>query len=83
MKIEDVVEFINSHDDPVPTDEMNSLIMATCYQTHRLTMQLNNAYHDPAEIREILSEITGETVPDTLNMFPPFYTDFGRNIHFG
>ena len=52
MKIEDVVEFINSHDDPVLTDEMNSLIMATCYQTHRLTMQLNNAYHDPAEIRK-------------------------------
>lgn len=83
MKIEDVIAFINSHHDPVLTEEMNALIMAECYQAHRLTTHLNNTYHEPEEIREILSEITGETVPETLNVFPPFYTDFGRNIHFG
>ena len=83
MSIEEVVEYINSHDDPVLSEEMNSLVMAACYQTHRLTMQLNNSYHDPGEIRAILSEITGKAVPESLNMFPPFYTDFGRNIHFG
>ena len=83
MSIEEVVEYINSHDDPVLSEEMNSLVMAACYQTHRLTMQLNNSYHDPGEIRAILSEITGKAVPESLNMFPSFYTDFGRNIHFG
>ena len=83
MSIEEVVEYINSHDDPVLSEEMNSLVMAACYQTHRLTMQLNNSYHDPGEIWAILSEITGKAVPESLNMFPPFYTDFGRNIHFG
>lgn len=83
MTIKDVVEYINSHTDPVLTEEMNALVMETCYRTHCLTMQLNNSYHDPAGIRAILSEITGEAVPESLNMFPPFYTDFGRNIHFG
>ena len=83
MDISDVVKFINSQEDPVLTEEMNALVMETCYRTHRLTMRLNSAYHEPEEIREILSDITGETVPESLNMFPPFYTDFGRNIHFG
>ncbi len=83
MNIAEVVNFINSHDNPILTEEMNALIMETCYRTHRLTMQLNNTYHEPDEIREILSDITGEKVPDSLNMFPPFYSDFGRNIHFG
>ena len=83
MDISDVVKYINSHEDPVLTEEMNALVMETCYRTHRLTMQLNTAYHEPEEIRKILSDITGKTVPESLNMFPPFYTDFGRNIHFG
>ena len=72
MDISDVVKFINSQDDPVLTEEMNALVMETCYRTHRLTMRLNSAYHEPEEIREILSDITGETVPESLNMFPPF-----------
>ncbi len=83
MNISDVVNYINTHDDPILTAEMNALVMETCYRTHRLTMQLNTAYHEPEEIRKMLSEITGEEVPESLNMFPPFYTDFGRNIHFG
>ena len=83
MNIQDVIDYINCHKDPVLTEEMNALVMATCYQAHRLTMKLNNSYHEPKEIRDILSEITGEKVPESLNMFSPFYTDFGRNTHFG
>ena len=83
MTIQDVVDYINTHADPVLTPEMDALVMETCYRTHRLTMQLNTAYHEPEQIREILSDITGERVDDTLGMFPPFYTDFGGNIHFG
>ena len=72
MDISDVVKYINSHDDPILTAEMNALVMETCYRAHRLTMQLNSEYHEPEEIRRILSDITGERVPDSLNMFPPF-----------
>lgn len=49
----------------------------------QITSRLNNVYHDMAEIREILSELFGYKVPDTLRVFPPFYTDFGRNINIG
>lgn len=83
MTIKDVVDFINSHVDPVLTPEMDALILETCAQTHRLTMQLNTAYHEPDELRAILSDITGEEIDPSFSMFPPFYSDFGRNIHFG
>ncbi len=49
----------------------------------RVTMELNNKYHTPEEIREIMSELTGKTIDDTFKMFPPFYTDFGKNITIG
>jgi acetyltransferase-like isoleucine patch superfamily enzyme len=83
MTISDVVEFINSNPDPFLTPEMNALVMETCYKTHRLTMELNTVYREPEEIRALLSEITGEAIDDSFDLFPPFYSDFGRNLHFG
>lgn len=52
-------------------------------EARRITFQLNTAYHNPDEVRHLLSQLFGYTVPDTLRVFPPFYTDFGKNIHVG
>lgn len=30
-----------------------------------------------------MTELTGKEVDETFSMFPPFYTDFGKNITFG
>lgn len=49
----------------------------------RVTMELNNKYHTPEEIREIMAELTGKRIDYTFRMFPPFYTDFGKNITIG
>lgn len=49
----------------------------------RLTTGLNNTYHTPEEVREVMSRLTGRKVPDSLRIFPPFYTDYGREIVFG
>ena len=49
----------------------------------RVTFRLNAAYHDPDEVRALLSELFGYEVPRSLRVFPPFYTDFGRNITVG
>lgn len=52
-------------------------------QAMRLTAQLNGSYHTPEEIRALFSQITGKEVDDGFGLFPPFYTDFGRNIRVG
>lgn len=49
----------------------------------RITMQLNNAYHNHEEIIALMSELTGNEVHESFNIFPPFYTDCGKNIKFG
>ena len=51
--------------------------------TQRLVAQLNNGVYSEEEVRELLSQITGRAIDSTLWLIPPFYTDFGRNIHFG
>ena len=49
----------------------------------RLTSELNGSYHSPEEIRNLMSQITGRPVDETFAMFPPFYTDCGKNIFIG
>ncbi len=53
------------------------------HQAMRLTAELNNSSHTPEEIRKIFSELTGRQVDQTFGMFPPFYTDCGKNIRVG
>lgn len=49
----------------------------------RLTALLNGAYHGPEERRALFSQIIGKSVDDSFDLFPPFYTDCGRNIFVG
>ena len=49
----------------------------------RLTMELNNRYHTPQEIVDLMRQITGHPVDNTFAMFPPFYTDCGKNLKIG
>ncbi len=49
----------------------------------RIGMELNTKYHTPEEIREIMGWLTGKEMDDTFRLFPPFYTDFGKNITIG
>ena len=49
----------------------------------RLTLQLNTQYHNHEEIVALMSELTGSQVHESFGLFPPFYTDCGKNIHMG
>ncbi len=49
----------------------------------RITAELNNAYHTPAEIRSLMARLTGKPIDPSFAMFPPFYTDCGKNITIG
>lgn len=49
----------------------------------RLTSELNGGYHTPEEIREIMTDLTGKPIDAGFGMFPPFYTDCGKNITIG
>ncbi len=48
-----------------------------------ITMEINNRYHTPEELRALLSELWGIEVPESVGMFPPFNTDCGKNTEVG
>ena len=52
-------------------------------EARRITCRLNASYHTPAEVRELLEQLFGKPVDASVRLFPPFYTDFGKNISVG
>ncbi len=68
---------------PLDTPEIGSFMDAMSNEARRITFELNNAYHTPDEVRALLSHLFGHEVDPTFRLFPPFYTDFGKNITVG
>ena len=52
-------------------------------EAQRITCEINYNYHDLDEIRELFSKLIGCDISDDFRLFPPFTTDFGKNIHLG
>jgi acetyltransferase-like isoleucine patch superfamily enzyme len=52
-------------------------------EAQKITMAINTRYHEPEELATLFSELIGEPVGADFGLFPPFYTDFGKNIHIG
>ena len=46
-------------------------------------MEINTKYHEPDELAELMSDLIGKPVGEGFGLFPPFYTDFGKNITIG
>lgn len=53
------------------------------YEVMKVTAELNGRYHSPEEIRHLFSQVIGKEVDASFGLFPPFYTDFGKNIAVG
>lgn len=69
--------------EPLAGEEMIAFMREQSDNTRRLLFDLNGSYHTPEEIVTLFSQITNSKVDNSFRLFPPFYTDFGKNIHVG
>ncbi len=65
------------------TPEIYRLMDEMSEEARRITCEMNGAYHPQEELRALMTRLTGRPVDETFKMFPPFYTDFGKNITIG
>ncbi|MGX2959706.1 sugar O-acetyltransferase [Peribacillus sp. JNUCC 23] len=84
MDMKDFIDFCK-RGNPVSGEdkELHGLLTQCSFEAQKITMALNTSYHSKEEIVEIFSELTGNKVDSSFMCFPPFYTDFGKNITIG
>ena len=83
MTITEYKDYIASGQKVEAGSEAHLLMHWASSEAQKITVKLNNEFHEPKEIRSLLSELWGTDVPDSVGMFPPFYTDFGKNTIVG
>ena len=82
----DTIQFLNimnRGDYVVAGSEAHLAMHALSDEARRITAELNNGYRTSEEIRSIFSRLIGKEVDECFGMFPPFYTDCGKNITVG
>lgn len=83
MTVEEFKEYLNSGKRVVAESEVHKLMHKLSEEARRLTCEINTVYHTQEELRRLFSELIGKRVGEGFGLFPPFYTDCGRNITVG
>lgn len=63
--------------------ELHQFMRALNEEAMRLTCDLNGTFHTQEEIRAIFSRLIGKPVDKSFRLFPPFYTNCGKNTTVG
>ena len=83
MDLETFLEHLNSGKPVRGGSEAHLFMHGVSQEALRLTAEINGSYHPPEELRAPFSQLIGRPVDESFGLFPPFYTDCGKNIHIG
>lgn len=83
MTLADLLTALNAGQTITSGSPGHAVMLETSQEALRITGELNTGYHEPARVRELLERLTGKPISDSVTLFPPFTSDFGRNISLG
>lgn len=83
MELKELLDHLNSGLPITGGSEIHKFMVTFCQEAMRITAELNGSYHEPEEIRALFSRLIGKPVDESFMLFPPFTTDFGKNIIIG
>lgn len=83
MKLDEFLEYLNSGKEVVANSEVHKYMTELVDEAMKLSEELNNKYNPPQKVNELFFKLINKPVDDTFKLFPPFYTDCGKNINLG
>lgn len=83
MELEEYLHRLNDGETVQGGSETHRFMTKMSHEAMKITAELNGSYHGEKEIRSLFSKLIGKPVDESFAMFPPFYTDCGKNITVG
>ncbi|MGL4952026.1 MAG: acyltransferase [Mycoplasma sp.] len=83
MDIFEYRKFLTTNKQISDSPDIINFLDSNCELAIKLTMEINSNYYNQSELREKLSILFGYKLDETVRLFPPFNTDFGKNIIIG
>ena len=83
LDLDELLDIFNRGETLTMDEEAAAACNYYSQEAQKITFELNGRYHDFDEIRNLFSKLIDKPVSDDFRLFPPFTTDFGKNIHLG
>ncbi|WP_334302888.1 LbetaH domain-containing protein [[Clostridium] colinum] len=83
MNLQEFLSYMNSGKEVICGSEIHQYMSKLAQEAIHLTLQLNTQYNTPEKIYNIFLELTNKSVGKNFTLFPPFYTDCGKNLTIG
>lgn len=80
--IRDIFQRLRSGEPILPNDPQAYQMREASYATKELLVKMNNS-SDPSEIRNLLSQITGSEIDESVDIFTPLYINYGKHTKIG
>ena len=83
MELQDFLDHVNSGALIAGGSEHHRFMHDAAQDALRTIAEMNSGYRTPEEIRALMSRLTGRPVHESVALFPPFYSEFGKNLALG
>ena len=83
MELQDFLDHVNRGELIEGGSEQHRFMHGAAQEALRTVAELNSGYRTPEEVRTLLTRLTGRTVDESVAVFPPFYSEFGKNLTLG
>ena len=83
MSDKEFIRIMNTKEKAILKSEVGIKMHLMTQEAMKITNLMNNKYLPPAELRKYMSVLIGQEVDEGFGLFPPFYTNCGKNIHLG
>ena len=81
MSDKEFINIMNTQEKVIAKSEVGLKMHLLAQEAMKITDHINNHYNTPQELRKWMSLLIGQELDEGFGLFPPFYTDCGKNIH--
>lgn len=83
MDLNKFLEILNNGNEVIANSEVHKYMSYLADEAMKLSNELNNGYNSPEKVQELFFRLINKPIDRTFRLFPPFYTDCGKNISIG
>ena len=83
LELEELLKIFNEGETLTMDEEAAETCNYYSEEAQKITCEINYNFHTLEETRDLFSKLIGREISDDFRVFPPFTTDFGKNIHLG
>lgn len=83
MELEDFLDHVRRGELIEGGSEQHRFMHAASQAALAVVAELNTGYRTPEQVRALLSQLTGTTVDESVTVFAPFYSEFGKHLRLG